>query len=287
MTFSIVARSADGTCWGVAVASKFLAAGAVVPAARAGVGALASQSFLNLRYLPDGLALLAEGVGAQEVVDRLTGPDDLRDSRQLGVVDAAGGSASWTGAECIAWAGSAGGPDHTAQGNCLAGPEVVERMSQAFVASGDATPLARRLLAALAAGDDAGGDRRGRQSAGLLVVTEGGGYAGGNDVLVDLRSDDHPAPVGELARLLDLHDLYFGRPDPADLAPLDGALAEEVDRLLRALGHDRDELPLDERLFDWMGWENYEERHVPGSIDAVVLAELRAAATATTDEPVG
>ena len=277
MTFSIVARSADGTCWGVAVASKFLAAGAVVPAAAAGVGALASQSFLNLRYLPDGLALLAQGLGADDVVERLVSPDELRDSRQLGVVDVQGGSAAWTGVECIPWAGSAGGRDHTAQGNCLAGAEVVERMSQAFVDSGAQTPLARRLLAALAAGDAAGGDRRGRQSAGLLVVTEGGGYGGGSDVLVDLRSDDHPAPVGELARLLDLHDLYFGRPDPADLAPLTGALADEVDALLRRLGHDRDDLALDDRLFDWMGWENYEERHVPGSIDAVVLSKLREA----------
>jgi uncharacterized Ntn-hydrolase superfamily protein len=276
MTFSIVARSADGTHWGVAVASKFLAAGAVVPAARAGVGALASQSFLNLRYLPDGLALLEGGASAAEVVERLTGPDELRNSRQLGVVDAAGGSASWTGSDCIPWAGAASGPDHTAQGNCLTGPEVVQRMSEAFVASGSGTPLARRLLAALAAGDEAGGDKRGRQSAGLLVVTEGGGYGGGSDVLVDLRSDDSPAPVGELARLLDLHDLYFGRPDPADLAPLTGDLAREVDAALRRLGHAGD-APLDDRLLDWMGWENYEERHVPGHVDAVVLARLREA----------
>ena len=280
MTFSIVARSADGSHWGVAVASKFLAAGAVVPAARAGAGAVATQSFVNLRYLPDGLALLADGVGAAQVVERLTGPDELRESRQVAVVDVDGGSAAFTGAECIPWAGSARGPDHVASGNCLAGPQVVERMSRAFVDSGDHLPLARRLLTALAAGDEAGGDRRGRQSAALLVVTEGGGYAGGSDVLVDLRSDDSPAPVGELARLLDLHDLYFGRPDPADLAPLEGALADEVDGLLRRLGHDRDGLPLDDRLFDWMGWENYEERHVPGSIDAVVLAELRKAARA-------
>jgi len=280
MTFSIVARSADGTHWGVAVASKFLAAGAVVPAARAGVGAVATQSFVNLRYLPDGLELLGQGVGAGDVVDRLTGPDELRESRQVAVVDAAGGSAAFTGAECIPWAGSANGADHVAAGNCLAGPQVVEQMSAAFTGSGDDVPLARRLLAALAAGDAAGGDRRGRQSAALLVVTQGGGYAGGSDVLVDLRSDDHPAPVGELARLLDLHELYFGRPDPADLAPLEGPLAQEVDGLLRRLGHDRDDLPLDDRLLDWAGWENYEERHVPGSIDAVVLAKLREAAAA-------
>lgn len=274
MTFSIVARSADGTHWGVAVASKFLAAGAVVPAARAGVGALATQSFVNLRYLPDGLALLADGAAAQEVLDRLTAADELREQRQAGVVDREGRGAAFTGAECIPWAGSASGPDHTAQGNCLTGPSVVERMSEAFVASGDTTPLARRLLAALAAGDAEGGDRRGRQSAALLVVTEGGGYGGGSDVLVDLRVDDAPAPVAELDRLLGLHELYFGEPE--ELLPLVGELAAEVDALLRGLGRSAD-LPLDDRLFDWLGWENYEERHVPGSIDVLVLGKLREA----------
>lgn len=273
MTFSIVARSADGTAWGVAVASRFLAAGAVVPGARAGVGAVATQSFVNLRYLPDGLALLADGVAAQDVLDRLTADDDLREQRQAGVVDRDGRAAAFTGAECIPWAGSATGPDHAAQGNCLAGPEVVKRMSQAFTATDGV--LARRLVAALRAGDEAGGDRRGRQSAALLVVQEGGGYGGGSDVLVDLRVDDAPAPVDELERLLGLHELYFGEPD--ELLPLDGELATEVDGLLRGLGHDG-ELPLDDRLFDWMGWENYEERHRAGSIDVLVLDKLREAA---------
>ncbi len=278
MTFSIVARSADGTQWGVAVASKFLAAGAVVPAARAGVGAVATQSFVNLRYLPDGLALLADGVSAPDVVARLTDPDELREQRQVGVVDAEGGGAAFTGAECIPWAGSASGPDYTAQGNCLVGPEVVQAMERAFLASGDTEQLSHRLLAALRAGDAAGGDRRGRQSAALLVVQEGGGYGGGSDVLVDLRADDHTAPIDELVRLLALHELYFGKPDPADLQPLIGDLAGEVDLLLTGLGYSGD-LPLDERLFDWMGWENYEERHVPGHIDVVVLLKLREAAT--------
>ena len=277
MTFSIVARSADGTHWGVAVASKFLAAGAVVPGARAGAGAVATQSFVNLRYVPDGLDLLARGTSATDAVTALTGPDELRESRQLGVVDRDGGAAAFTGSECIPWAGSAGGPDHTAQGNCLAGPEVVEAMSAAFTASGEREPLANRLVAALRAGDLAGGDRRGRQSAAVLVVTEGGGYGGGSDVLVDLRVDDAADPVPELQRLLQLHDLYFGKPEPGDLHPLEGELAAEVDGLLAALGRGG-EAPLDERLFDWMGWENYEERHVPGSIDVVVLAKLREAA---------
>ncbi|MBC7373713.1 MAG: DUF1028 domain-containing protein [Frankiales bacterium] len=276
MTFSIVARSADGSSWGVAVASKFLAAGAVVPGARAGIGAIATQSFVNLRYLPDGLALLADGLPAQQVLDRLTADDELRAQRQAGIVDRDGSSAAWTGEECIPWAGSACGQDHAVQGNCLAGPEVVGQMSAVFTASNPGVPLAERLLAALAAGDDAGGDRRGRQSAALLVVTAGGGYGGGSDVAVDLRVDDHPMPVAELTRLLGLHELYFGRPSPQDLRPLQAELAKEVGGLLGVLGYGG-ELPLDERLLDWMGWENYEERHVAGHIDITVLAKLREA----------
>ncbi|MCW2614307.1 MAG: hypothetical protein JWN08_1301 [Frankiales bacterium] len=275
MTFSIVARSADGASWGVVVASRFLAAGAVVPGARAGVGAIATQSFANLRYVPDGLALLADGLPAQQVLDRLTAADGLRAQRQAGVVDRHGGAAAFTGDECISWAGSTTGPDHSAQGTCLAGPGVVDRMSQAFIASGGTTALARRLLAALVAGDDAGGDRRGRQSAGLLVVTEGGGYGGGSDVAVDLRVDDHVAPVGELGRLLGLHELHFGEPE--DLRLLEGGTAAEVDALLRRLGHDGDQ-PLDDRLAAWAGWEDYEERLVPGSMDGLVLGKLREAA---------
>ena len=280
MTFSLVARSADGAVWGVAVASKFLAAGAVVPAARAGQGAVATQSFVNLRYLPEGLALLAAGRSATDAVAALTGADELREQRQVGIVGATGDGAAFTGADCIPWAGSRSGDGWTAQGNCLAGPEVLEAIETAFLASGEAEPLAHRLLAGLRAGDAAGGDRRGRQSAALLVVTEGGGYGGGSDVLVDLRADDHVAPVAELLRLLALHDLYFGKADPADLRPLEGELAREVDAALRALGHDGDG-SLDDRLFDWMGWENYEERHVPGAIDPVVLVKLLEAVPGT------
>ena len=278
MTFSIVARNDDATQWGVAVASRFLAAGAVVPAAGAGVGAIATQALANLRYLPDGMALLRQGRPAAEVVDVLTAADDLRSSRQLGVVDAEGRSAAHTGDDCIPWAGSRSGDGWTAQGNCLAGVEVVEAMEHAFASSAQ-EPLADRLLASLRAGDAAGGDRRGRQSAALIVVQEGGGYGGGSDVVVDLRVDDHAAPVAELVRLLALHELYFGRPDPDDLQPLDGALAVEVAALLDRLQHGGDG-PLEDRLLGWMGWQNLEERHVPGSIDLVVLGELRTAAGA-------
>lgn len=276
MTFSIVARSTDGASWGVAVASKFLAAGAYVPGARAGLGAIATQSFLNPRYLPDGFALLEQGLPAGEVLERLTSADDGRTSRQAGVVDVQGRSASYTGADCIPWAGGATGQDYAAQGNCLAGPDVVTAMEQAFLSTDPGGALARRLLAALRAGDDAGGDRRGRQSAGLLVVSPGGGYEGGSDVAVDLRVDDSPAPVGALERLLDLHDLYFGTPEPGTMLPLEGELADEVRAHLTALGRTGEDLS--EVLFDWMGWENYEERHVPGSIDPVVLDALRTAA---------
>lgn len=265
MTFSIVARSADGGQWGVAVASKFLAVGAAVPAAAFGAGALATQAAANLRYRPDGLALLGQGLGAQQVLDALIAADDGRDERQAGVVDRDGGSATFTGPGCHPWAGGRTGPGWAAQGNILTGPEVVDALATAFEATDG--PLARRLVAALAAGDEAGGDRRGRQSAALYVVSEGGGYGGGSDVLVDLRVDDNPAPVAELARLLDLHDLYFGRPEST--LPLEGEIADEVSRRLAVLGHPS--------LESWAGVENYEERMVPDAIDPVVLEKLREA----------
>ena len=268
MTFSIAARSSDGSQWGVAVASKFLAVGAAVPAARFGVGAIATQSFANLAYRPEGLAMLAEGRSAQETLDALTGADDLRDQRQAGVVDKAGRAATFTGSDCNAWAGGRTGENWAAQGNILTGPEVVDALAGAF--EGTAGPLARRLSAALLAGDRAGGDRRGRQSAALLVVSEGGGYGGGSDVLVDLRVDDSADPVPELARLLDLHELYFGRPDPDTVLPWTDDLHRHVDDLLGRLGQPD--------LLTWAGIENYEERLLPDGLDPVVLEKLREAA---------
>jgi uncharacterized Ntn-hydrolase superfamily protein len=276
MTFSIVGHSVDpgdggSVSMGVAVASKFLAVGAAVPAAAADVGAIATQAFANLAYGPDGLRLLAEGRSAQETLDALTAADEGRDQRQAGVVDAAGRSATFTGAACHDWAGGRTGDGYAVQGNILTGPEVVEAMEEAWL--GSEGRLADRLLTALAAGDLAGGDRRGRQSAALLVVRRAGGYGGTSDVEVDLRADDHPDPVPELRRLLDLHRLYFDRPDPDSLLPLEGELADEVDLRLRALGYDT--------LADWAGVENYEERMVDGRIDPLVLTQLRAA-TGTT-----
>ena len=273
MTFSIVARGADGKSFGVAVASKFLAVGAAVPAAEAGIGAIATQAYANLAYRADGLAQLRHGRRAQLTLDSLVATDDKRESRQVGVVDAAGTAATFTGSECNPWAGGVTGDGYAIQGNILVGPEVVAAMEKAWIGSGPDKPLARRLLAGLTAGDDAGGDSRGRQSAALLVVTPEGGYGGGSDVLVDLRVDDHVAPVAEMARLLDLHDLYFGKPDPDTLLDLEGDRAAEVRTLLAKRGFADDDLGA--ALAAWAGIENYEERLVAGKIDPLVLAKLR------------
>jgi uncharacterized Ntn-hydrolase superfamily protein len=211
MTFSIVAT--DGTAWGVAVASRFLAVGAVVPAGRAGVGAIATQSYANLAYRSDGLARLAEGLSAQQTLDALTAADPLRAQRQAGVVDGQGRAATFTGAECLDWACGVTGDGYAVQGNILASPEVVAAMERVWLGSDPSGPLARRILAALEAGDVAGGDSRGRQSAAVLVLSPGAGYGGGSDVMVDLRVDDHEHPIPELVRLLDLHDVLFA-PEP-------------------------------------------------------------------------
>ena len=276
MTFSIVARSADGPAarqWGVAVASKFLAVGAVVPGARAGVGAIATQAYANVAYVPEGLRLLDSGKTAQETLDELVAADDERAQRQAGIVDAAGRAATFTGAECMDWAGGRAGDGVSIQGNILVGPQVVEAMHEAWVATDPAAPLARRLLAALRAGDEAGGDRRGRQSAALLVATERGGYGGGNDVSVDLRVDDGPAPVTELERLLDLHHVYFEPPPDEALIPLTD-VAPDVKRWLAALGYDD--------LDTWVGVENFEMRVVDGKIDRYVLGVLERQAAERT-----
>lgn len=272
MTFSIVGRSEDGRSHGVAVASKFLAVGAAVPAAEAEIGALATQSYANLAYRPQGLTLLRTGVAAAQVVAGLTAADEGRETRQLGVVGFTGDGATFTGSACHPWAGGVAGDGFAIQGNILTGPEVVEAMHEAWLA-GPELPLTRRLLAALRAGDQAGGDRRGRQSAALLVVARGQGYGGTSDVVADLRVDDHADPVTELTHLLDLHALYFDKPDPAALMELAGPVADEVGARLATLGHTGDSV--DQVLADWAGIENLEERMVPGAIDPLVLEHLR------------
>jgi uncharacterized Ntn-hydrolase superfamily protein len=265
-TFSLVACDLDAGQWGVAVASKFLAVGSVVPWAEPQAGAVATQSYANPRYGPDGLALLRQGLPADQVVQRLTEADDGRDQRQLGVVDGSGRGATFTGGACHDWAGGRADEGYAAQGNILVSADTVDALVTTFQSTRGS--LAERLLAALAAGQDAGGDSRGQQSAALLVVERDGGYAGLSDVLVDLRVDDHEAPIDELHRLFRIHDQLFGRTPRSEWLPVDDALRAEIAGHLARLGH--------ERLEDWAGAANLEER-VDGSdeIDPVVLDELR------------
>ena len=278
-TFSIVAFDPDTESLGVAVQSKFLAVGALVPYARAGVGAVATQALANVTYGPRGLELMAQGRTAGETVELLTEEDEDKAQRQVGVVDAAGHAAAFTGEGCHDWAGSLTGEHYAIQGNILAGRQVVEAMASAYEASDD--DLAGRLLAALDAGQEAGGDPRGKQSAALLVVREGGGYGGGNDRLVDLRVDDHPEPIKELARIRDLHTLYFGETKPEDVVAVEGNIREEVATLLRRFGYlegrdpDDDEALLD-ALTDFLHIENFEEREQErGYLDLEVLRFMR------------
>jgi uncharacterized Ntn-hydrolase superfamily protein len=268
MTFSIVARSEDGRSWGVAVASKFLAVGNAVPAAVAGVGAIATQADANVAWKGEGLSLLDEGSTAQDAVHQLLAEDDKSEHRQVGIVDAAGRSATHTGSECMQWAGGYSAPNVAIQGNILTGPEVVEAMRESWASSAQ-RPLAHRLLDALTAGDSAGGDRRGRQSAALLVVCDGAGYGGLDDIVADLRVDDHPQPVAELARLLDLNDFYLTAPDEDERIEVDAALRTELDERTARLGHPS--------VAAWVGTENYEMRVAEDLswIDPRVLAVLR------------
>jgi uncharacterized Ntn-hydrolase superfamily protein len=303
VTFSIVARDRATGDLGVAVASKFLVVGAVVPWARASVGAVATQALANVAYGPQALTALADGGSADGVLAALTAADEGRADRQAGIVDRSGGAATYTGERCLAWAGGLTAEGVAVQGNILVGPEVVDAMLEAHLASRVSFP--DRLVEALLAGDMAGGDARGRQSAALLVVRDAAGYGGANDRWLDLRVDDHADPVGELGRLLGAWRVLYERPEPDDLLPIDGPLAAEVrDRLTRTgwapgrddafastirravggvprIGAPRDagddwDAAWDEALVTWMGVANLEERTAAaGWIDPVVLEELR------------
>ena len=312
MTYSIVARDAATGDLAVAVQSKFLAVGAIVPWARAGVGAIATQAYANAAYGPDGLALLGAGASAQETLDRMVAADSLRDQRQAGIIDAHGRAATHTGRHCFAWAGGRTGAGFAAQGNILAGPGVVDGLADTFARGG--RPFPELLVACLAAADAAGGDRRGRESAALSVVREGGGYGGGNDRWIDLRVDDHADPIGELGRVLGLHRLYFDRPTLDELVRCDEAVADELRALLGGAGAgpgssfstlyhpmsslspeaeaaEREARPMtgkpaplpsnwdaawQQALEDWMAVENLEERTAaPGWVDRRVLEFLR------------
>lgn len=279
-TFSIVAADPSAGECGVAVASKFLSAGAVVPWARGGVGAIATQSYANTGYGPGGLDLLANGVSPQAVIDRLTATDAGAAKRQLGIVDMKGGAATFTGGECFSWCGGLTGDHVAVQGNILVSAETVAAMRATFETTSGT--LAGRLLAALKAGDRAGGDRRGKQSAALLVVKPGGGYGGRNDRYLDLRVDDHSRPVDELERLTGLWRLYFEKPSDADLLVIDDRLAQELRRGLRRLGFDPgpDSEPWGDRALAaftaFSEMENLEDRLRPdGRTDRQVLAYFR------------
>jgi uncharacterized Ntn-hydrolase superfamily protein len=271
-TYSIAACDLEADRWGVATQSKFLGVGSVVPWAEPHVGGVATQAYANPRYGPDGLALLREGLSADEVVERLTFADDDREQRQLGVVDGQGRSASFTGSECLDWAGGRTGPCYAAQGNILVSGETVDAIAETFGAT-EGKPLEERLLDCLDAAQAAGGDSRGQQSAALLVVEKDGGYAKLSDVVFDLRVDDHVRPLEELRRLYGLHVAIFGQTEKDEWLPVDEELAGELRERLARLGYEGE---LDDALSRWAGTENLEER-VEGTeaIDPVVLEELR------------
>ncbi|WP_026962274.1 DUF1028 domain-containing protein [Alicyclobacillus herbarius] len=280
-TFSIVAVDTEAQEIGVAVQSKFLAVGSAVPWVAADAGAVATQSWANTSFGPRGLALLREGLHPEEVLERLLADDANRESRQVGIVDLQGRSATFTGKECFDWAGGVCGPGYACQGNILAGENVVKDMEATFLAT--TGRLADRLLAALAAGQTAGGDRRGMQSAALYIAKPNGGYGGFNDRFIDLRVDDHAQPIQELRRLLHLHRLYFERPREEDLVPLSGETLDEVRELLQRAGYrpgtGSEYSEADKQaLSAYYQTENFEERWQEGAvIDKQVLAYMQSA----------
>jgi uncharacterized Ntn-hydrolase superfamily protein len=279
VTFSIVARDPETGDLGGAVQSRFLGVGALVLHGRAGVGMVATQAWANVAYGPRGLALLEVGATARQALEVLVGADDQPGHRQAAIVDAAGRVAAHTGGDCPDWAGHHTGDGFSCQGNILVSGATVEAMAAAM-RERTGLEFAERLVAALQAGQAAGGDARGQQSAALLVVREGGGYGGRSDRHVDLRVDDHPAPIAELGRLLALHRRYFRRPSDDELVELTEPLAAEVAGLLARRGagpvDPGDAAAVWAALEGWAGMENLEERLVRrGWIDPITLAVLR------------
>ncbi len=281
-TFSIVAYDPLDQAYGIAVASKFLAVGAVVPWARAGIGAVATQARARVPLGSQGLALMAQGKSAQETLDLLLADDPLREQRQAGMVDSQGRAAAHTGKDCMDWAGHHIGEGFTCQGNILAGAQVVEAMADAYKSTKG--ELVNRLLAALIAGEDAGGDRRGKQSAAILIVKPNAGYGGDNDRYLDLRVDDDPTPIARMKHLISLHQLYFGEPRPEDQVPIDETLARELQSIMLDTGYSIEQPSgvwddASRQSFDALiSTENLEGRW-PGSdpnvVDRVALAYLR------------
>ena len=280
MTFSIVARDPQKAELGIAVQSKFLGVGAVVPWAKAGVGAIATQSWANTSYGPQGLDLLEKGSSASEVLAELTNNDENRAQRQVGIIGMTGVPATYTGDRCFPWAGGYVGEHFTCQGNILVGEDTVLAMARTFEETSGL--LCDRLVAALAAGQEAGGDSRGQQSAALLVVKDKGGYEGFNDRFIDLRVDDHPQPINELQRILQLHKLYLFPTDPADILVIDHKLAVELQERLTKSGDYQGNITgtYDENTRDafrkFSGRENLEERWFEDArIDRIVLEFMR------------
>jgi uncharacterized Ntn-hydrolase superfamily protein len=288
-TFSIVAFERETATWGIAVQSKFIAVGAVVPFAEAGAGAIATQALANTTYGPNGLALLRQGVSAPEVVRRLTEADSGRDERQLGVVDAQGGSASFTGSKCMEWAGHETGEGFACQGNILFGPGVVRAMARTYESTGG--DILDRLLAALAAGQREGGDRRGMQSAALYAVRKGGGYEGGNDRWVDIRVDEHPSPIEELKRIFQVYDMtMLTREDPATLLTIEGDVAQGLQHDLGVLGYYTGRLtgtwdPVSQAAFTrFLGEHNFENKaRTDGKVWPSIVNYLKERARAETE----
>jgi uncharacterized Ntn-hydrolase superfamily protein len=281
MTYSIVGFDPVMKEWGIAVQSKFLGVGAVVPWAKAGVGAVATQSYANTLYGPKALELMASGKSAQQTIDNLTQEDDQRDLRQVGIVDAHGNAATFTGVKCYDWAGGLTGRHYAAQGNILVSKDTVQAMATAFEQSEGTGSLAERLLTALDAGQEAGGDSRGMQSACLLVVKENGGYGGFNDRYIDLRVEDHPDPIKELTRIYYLHRLYFSRTKANNILDIMGEVKAETAEQLRRLGYiEKCANVSDEQLFQaltaYIHKENLEEREQErGKIDREVLEYMK------------
>lgn len=274
MTFSIVACDLEEPAWGVAVASKFPAVGAVVPWVQAEAGAVASQSFANTSFGPRGLALMGTGLSAQETLAKLLEDDPDKELRQVGLVDAKGGSATFSGDGCFAWAGGVSRNGYAIQGNILAGEQVVDVMEKSFLDGKGSLPA--RLHAALLAGDRAGGDRRGRQSAAIYVAKLKAGYGGFTDRWLDYRVDDHEDPVLRLGELLEMHDMYFGKSTETERVQLKGQPLVQLTDILVRRGYLRNGKDFSEAFNEFIGNENFEERADPQAkwIDRPVLEYL-------------
>ncbi|MGV2939789.1 DUF1028 domain-containing protein [Mesobacillus sp. LC4] len=278
MTFSIVGYDPQEKEWGIAVQSKFLGVGAVVPFAKAGVGAVATQSYANTAYGPHALELMAQGKSAEEVMELITKDDPDKEMRQVGLIDAEGNGATFTGTYCYDWAGGVTGKHFAAQGNILVDENTVKAMAETFESTEGS--LAHRLLQALNAGQQAGGDSRGQQSAALLVVKEKGGYGGYNDRYIDLRVDDHPEPITELIRIYGLQQLYFAKAKPENVVAIEGEIRETIVQHLKRLDYLKadpsDDEELHKALTAYIHTENFEEREQEkGKIDLEVLEFMK------------